>query len=93
MGHCCESGDLLTPAPGEPEIISERILTKAAPNDCFVIEGSGAYGSSMSTKNYNSFPEAPEVMIVDGKVHLIRKMQVLEDIWKNEVDLPASSNE
>jgi hypothetical protein len=28
----------------------------------------------MSTKNYNSFPEAPEVLIdVDGEIHLIRK--------------------
>ena len=45
----------------------------------------------MSTKNYNSFPEAPEVMIVDGKVHIIRKPQILEDIWKNEVDLPAGA--
>jgi diaminopimelate decarboxylase len=29
-----------------------------------VIEGSGAYCSSMSTKNYNSFPEAPEVQTI-----------------------------
>ena len=90
-GHCCESGDLLTPAPGEPETIAERTLTKAAPGDVYVVEACGAYCSSMSTKNYNSFPEAPEVMIVDGKVHIIRKPQILEDIWKNEVDLPAGA--
>ena len=84
-------GDLLTPAPGEPETISERTLTKAAAGDCFVIEGSGAYGSSMSTKNYNSFPEAPEVMVVGGKVHLIRQVQAVTDIWKNEIDLPQGS--
>ena len=42
--------------------------------DLISIEGSGAYCSGMSTKNYNSFPEAPEVMIdSNGKVHLIRK--------------------
>lgn len=26
VGHCCESGDLLSPAPGEPETIDEREL-------------------------------------------------------------------
>jgi diaminopimelate decarboxylase len=40
----------------------------------------------MSAKNYNSFPEAPEVMIArDGQVHLIRKRQTLEQILENEV--------
>jgi diaminopimelate decarboxylase len=90
-GHCCESGDLMTPAPGEPETILERVLTKATPDDCYVIEACGAYCSSMSTKHYNSFPEAPEVMIVGGKVHLIRKPQAITEIWKNECDLPAGS--
>ena len=28
-----------------------------------VVEGAGAYCSSMSTKNYNSFPEAPELLL------------------------------
>ncbi len=60
-GHCCESGDLLSPAPGEPETLSERLLCGAAPGDVCVVEGSGAYCSGMCTKNYNSFPEAPEV--------------------------------
>ena len=59
--------------------------------DLLVVEGAGAYCAGMSGKNYNSFPEAPEVMIVDGKVHIIRKPQILEDIWKNEVDLPAGA--
>ena len=42
--------------------------------DLVSIEGAGAYCSGMSTKNYNSFPEAAEVLIdVNKKVHLIRK--------------------
>ncbi|KAJ1469214.1 hypothetical protein T484DRAFT_1643138 [Baffinella frigidus] len=60
-GHCCESGDLMTPAPGEPETLAERMMCEAAPGDLMVIEGSGAYCAGMCTKNYNSFPEAPEV--------------------------------
>mmetsp|Transcript_54824 Transcript_54824/g.129308 ORF Transcript_54824/g.129308 Transcript_54824/m.129308 type:complete len:424 (-) Transcript_54824:222-1493(-) len=87
-GHCCESGDLITPAPGEPETLAERTLCKAEPNDVMVIEGSGAYCSSMSTKNYNSFPEAPEVMLKDGKIHVVRERQPYTDIWKYEKPLP-----
>ena len=26
VGHCCESGDLLTPAPDEPETLAPRLL-------------------------------------------------------------------
>jgi diaminopimelate decarboxylase len=53
------------------------------------MDGSGAYCSGMSTKNYNSFPEAPEVLVTeDGKVHLIRKRQSLEQIYQNECDVP-----
>ena len=69
-GHCCESGDLLSPAPGEPETLSERLLCGAAPGDVCVVEGSGAYCAGMCTKNYNSFPEAPEVSPERGPVSL-----------------------
>lgn len=90
VGHCCESGDLMTPKPGEPEDLAERPLRKAAIGDVLVMDGSGAYCSGMSTKNYNSFPEAPEVLVdSDGKVHLIRQRQPLEQIYQNEMDVPG----
>lgn len=91
VGHCCESGDLMTPAPGEPEDLAERPLRKAAIGDLLVMDGSGAYCSGMSTKNYNSFPEAPEVLVdkSDG-VHLIRSRQSLEQIYQNEVAVSES---
>lgn len=74
VGHCCESGDLFSCAPGDPEALQERTLTRAYIGDMVTIEGAGAYCASMSTKNYNSFPEAPEVMLdTQGQVHLIRK--------------------
>ena len=86
----CESGDLLTCAPDEPETIDERVLTTADVGDLLVIEGSGAYCSAMSTKNYNSFPEAPEVLLDEsGKLHVARKRQRLEQIWENEVDVSS----
>ena len=86
VGHCCESGDLMTPLPGEPESLGERPLRKAEIGDIVVMDGSGAYCAGMSTKNYNSFPEAPEVLVAgDGTAHLVRKRQPVEDIWKNEI--------
>lgn len=85
-GHCCESGDILTPKPGEPEDLEERHLRKASIGDLLIIDGSGAYCSGMSAKNYNSFPETPEVLVdKKGSVHLIRKRQPLEQIYQNEV--------
>ena len=87
VGHCCESGDLVTPAPDEPEVLLPRALGgTAAAGDLIVVEGAGAYCSSMSTKHYNSFPECAEVMLdAAGNGHLIRKKQVVEEIWSNEV--------
>lgn len=90
VGHCCESGDVLTPAPGDPESLAPRSLTETCIGDLIVIGGAGAYCSSMSSKNYNSFPEAAEVMILeDGQVELIRRRQTLEQVVANEV-VPAA---
>lgn len=88
VGHCCESGDILTPAPGEPERLQPRTLTKAEIGDLCVIDGAGAYCSSMATKHYNSFPEAPEVLLDEtGNIHLIRRRQPVDQIWQNEIPL------
>ena len=89
VGHCCESGDLMTPGPDDAEEIAEREMGAVERGDVLVVEGAGAYCAGMSSKNYNSFPEAPEVMKgTDGKMHLIRKKQTLEQIYVNEVELP-----
>ncbi len=88
VGHCCESGDVLTPEPGNPEGLLPRTLTEARIGDYLVIGGAGAYCAAMSSKNYNSFPEAPEVLLTkDGELKLIRKRQTLEQIMGNEVML------
>jgi diaminopimelate decarboxylase len=40
----------------------------------------------MAARNYNSFPEAAEVMITgSGSVRLIRRRQTLDQIIENEV--------
>lgn len=89
VGHNCESGDIFTPGPGEPETLSPRKLIKANIGDHLIIEGTGAYGASMSTHGYNSFPEAGEVLIrKDGSIVEIRSRANETDIWRNEKDIP-----
>ncbi|MDV6235989.1 diaminopimelate decarboxylase [Leptospira ellisii] len=84
VGHCCESGDLITQAEGGGPV--PRITGEAKLGDYVVMEGAGAYCSSMSTKNYNSFPETAEVLVgADGVFQLIRKRQNLEQIFQNEI--------
>lgn len=86
VGHCCESGDLLSPSPSDSEKLMERELCEASIGDLLVIDGTGAYCSSMSAKNYNSYPEAPEVLLLEnGEIKLIRKKQTLDQILENEV--------
>ena len=55
---------------------------EAQDGDLLVIEGAGAYCSSMCTKNYNSFPEAPEVML-DGNVRRASSKKQPSEIWQN----------
>ncbi len=86
VGHACESGDILTPTLGDAEGIDAIALPKCEIGDYLVIEDAGAYCSSMSAINYNSFPRVAEVMIKeDGTIKLIRKRQNLEQIIENEI--------
>lgn len=86
VGHCCESGDILTPAPGDPELLATRCFSDVQIGDLVLIGGTGAYASAMTPKHYNSYPEAAEVLIQsNGQARLIRKRQSLESIWENEV--------
>ena len=86
VGHSCESGDLLTPDAEDPSTLKPRELSKAKIGDLCLIGGIGAYCSSMSAKNYNSFPEAAEVMLdQEGNPHLIRQRQTLDQITQNEI--------
>ena len=86
VGHCCESGDILTPAPADPEALAPRLMQKAEIGDICIIGGAGAYCSSMSPSNYNSYPASPEVMLLkNGKLRLIRRRQTPEQITENEL--------
>jgi diaminopimelate decarboxylase len=86
VGPCCESGDILTPALGDPEALAPRWVPRPRIGDLVVVGGAGAYCAAMSTINYNSYPQAPEVMLeLDGSLRLLRRRQGVEQIWANEV--------
>jgi diaminopimelate decarboxylase len=88
VGHCCESWDILTTKLYDQETIEPILLPKVSIWDTVVIEWTGAYNASMSMKNYNSYPEAGELLIRENwDIVEIRKRQNLEDIWKNEVEV------
>jgi diaminopimelate decarboxylase len=85
VGPCCESGDILTPAPGDPEGLAPRWVPRPQIGDLVIVGGAGAYCSAMSTINYNSYPQAPEVMLErDGELRLMRSRQTLEQMLQNE---------
>ena len=87
VGPCCESGDILTPAPGDPEELAPRWVPRPRIGDLVIVGGAGAYCSAMSTLNYNSYPQAPEVMFErDGSLRLVRRRQSLEQMLQNEVE-------
>jgi diaminopimelate decarboxylase len=86
VGPCCESGDILTPAPGDPEALMPRWVPRPEIGDLVVVGGAGAYCAAMATINYNSYPQAPEVMLdLDGGLRLLRRRQSPEQVWQNEI--------
>ena len=80
-GPLCESGDIFTQEEGG--YVATRQLPAAEVGDCLVIECAGAYGFVMSS-NYNSKPLAAEVLIRQGKAHLVRQRQSLDDLIRGE---------
>jgi len=83
-GKCCESGDCQTLDMDGHAV--PRAMVEPNIGDIVVIGGVGAYCSSMSPYNYNSHPQAPEVLFDShGKMRLIRKRQTLEQILENEL--------
>ena len=87
VGPCCESGDILTPGPGDPEALAPRELPRPEIGDLVIIGGAGAYCAAMSTAGYNSYSRAPEVLReLDGSLRLVRRRQTLDELLAAEVD-------
>ncbi len=85
-GKCCESGDSQTLDPAGN--IVPRPMADPELGDLVVIGGAGAYCSSMSLTNYNSYLRAAEVLVrADGNLVLIRRRQTLEQVMQSELGL------
>jgi len=80
-GPLCESGDIFTQEEGG--FVARRTLPAAQVGDYLVIGRAGAYGYAMAS-NYNSKPLVAEVLINQGRVHLIRRRQPLDDLTRDE---------
>jgi diaminopimelate decarboxylase len=76
VGYICESDTLGY----------DRILTEVNVGDILSIKNAGAYGFSMAN-NYNSRFRPAEVLVDGDSIQLIRKVETLEDLVANEVDL------
>jgi len=77
VGPVCESGDFLA---------LDRLLVLAE-GDLLAVRAAGAYAMAMSS-NYNARPRAAEV-IVDGEtVHLVRRRELVDELFAAESTLP-----
>ena len=78
VGPVCESGDFLG---------HDRLLALAE-GDLLAIMSAGAYGMSMAS-NYNTRPRAAEVMVDGDQCHLIRKRELIAELFALENILPS----
>ena len=76
VGYICETDTLAR----------DRKITEIHEGDILAIKNAGAYGFTMSN-HYNSRMRPPEVFIVNGKAHLIRKRETLDDFLRNQVEI------
>jgi diaminopimelate decarboxylase len=65
---------------------SDRKLVSISEEDFLVFYNAGAYGFEMAS-NYNSRFKPAEVLLMNEKLHLIRKPDVFEDLLQNQIDI------
>ncbi len=64
----------------------DRKINEVREGDYLVFYNAGAYGFEMSS-NFNSRLKPAEVLVKDGKAHLIRARDVFEDLLRNQVEV------
>jgi diaminopimelate decarboxylase len=63
---------------------SDRLLPEVREGDLIVMLNAGAYGFTMASQ-YNSRFRPAEVMILNGKPHLIRRRDTMEDLLNGQI--------
>ncbi len=69
---------------------SDRKLNEVREGDIIGILNAGAYGFSMSS-NYNSRLKPAEILIYNGRPHLIRRREVLADLLATQLDFEPTN--
>jgi diaminopimelate decarboxylase len=64
----------------------DRPINEVREGDYLVFRNAGAYGFEMSS-NFNSRFKPAEVMVVEGRAHLIRRRDQFDDLLRNQLDL------
>jgi diaminopimelate decarboxylase len=64
----------------------DRPLNLVREGDYLVFRNAGAYGFEMSS-NFNSRFKPAEVMVIEGKAHLIRRRDQFDDLLRNQMDV------
>jgi len=80
VGYICETDTFA----------NNRRIDEISEGDILAFKNAGAYCFTMSS-NYNSRLRPAEVMVHEGKPHLIRERETFEDILKNQVDVDLFS--
>lgn len=76
VGYICETDTLG----------SDRKMQEVREGDILAIKNAGAYGFTMASQ-YNARFRPAEVLIHEGKAHLIRKRETLEDLTRNQIEV------
>lgn len=76
VGHICETDTFGW----------DRKINEVREGDVLVMYNAGAYGFEMAS-NFNSRLKPAEVLVKDGKAHLIRTRDTLEDLLRHQVEV------
>lgn len=63
-----------------------RKIEEAKEGDIIAFKNAGAYGFEMSS-NFNSRLKPAEVLVINGEAKLIRKRQVYQDLFRDQMDV------
>lgn len=77
VGYICESDTLGY----------DRLLNEVREGDVLAISNAGAYAFSMANQ-YNSRYRPAEVLLIHGESHIIRERETLDDLLRNQIELP-----
>ncbi len=81
VGYICETDTFA----------NNRRINEISEGDILAFKNAGAYCFTMAS-NYNSRFRPAEVLVHDGKAHLIRERESFDDILRNQVDVDLFSS-